>query len=282
MPEDITKTWVYPRVDPDQDIDGKKGLVKAMPLLYGPNYDSVNFNPLFTNIRTGALMSNVHHCTYNDKNGHKMTRRCISDLHQAYCIEFMDVVIDGVKYRVRCGARLKVESGGCGTHRANNMTNSKNLMIKNMAAGKLSTISWSDLNDTEENSTTTTGAKDDLIKALEDMEINMKRDSFEIQSNDPTAYLAPHIAFAQRKQAQDRALAEERKVAAAAKRSNATIAFGGKMKKAANSFTDANEKSLDKKGRLGWTNKPDCRKVKPTSDKFKNKRGGKNAVQGGS
>lgn len=135
MPEDITKTWVYPRVDSDQYIEGKKGLVKAMPLLYGPNFDSVNFNPLFTNIRTGALMMKTHHCTYNDKNGHKMTRRCISDLHQAYCIELMDVVVDGVKYRVRCGARLKVESGGCGTHPANTMANSKNLMIKNMVAG---------------------------------------------------------------------------------------------------------------------------------------------------
>jgi hypothetical protein len=277
MPEDITKTWVYPRVDSDQDIDGKKGLVKAMPLLYGPNYDSVNFNPLFTNIRTGALMMKTHHCTYNDKNGHKMTRRCISDLHQAYCIEFIDVVIDGVKYRVRCGARLKVESGGCGTHPANTMANSKNLMIKNLVAGKVPTISWNDLNDTEED-TAIVSAKDDIIKAMKDMEIK-KHDSFEVQQDDPTAYQPPHIAFEQLKQAQDRAMAEERKAAAAAKRSNASNVFG-KMKKAANFFTDKDETSLDKKGRQ-YPYKPDCRKVKPTSDKFKNKRGGKNVGKGG-
>lgn len=279
MPEDVTKTWAYPRVDSDQDIEGKKGLVKALPLLYGPNYDSVNFNPLFTNIRTGALMMKTHHCTYNDKNGHKMTRRCISDFHQAYCVEFVDVVIDGVKYRVRCGARLKVESGGCGTHPANSMTNSKNLMIKNLVAGKVPSISWKDLNDTEED-TAIASAKDDLIKAMamKDMEIE-KHDSLEFEHDDPAAYQPPHLAFTQLKQAQDRAKAEERKVAAAAKRTTASTAFG-KMKKAAN-LTTNKEETYDKKGPLGLSYKPDCRKVKPASDKFKNKRGGKNAGMGG-
>lgn len=277
MPEDITKTWVYPRVDSDQDIEGKKGLAKALPLLYGPNYDSVNFNPLFTNIRTGALMMKTHHCTYNDKNGHKMTRRCISDFHQAYCVEFVDVAIDGVTYRVRCGARLKVESGGCGTHPANIMTNSKNLMIKNLVAGKVPSIAWKDLNDTEEDNTIAS-AKDDLIKAIEDMKME-KHDSLEVEQDDPAAYQPPHLAFAQLKQAQDRAKAEERKVAAAAKRSTAFTAFG-KMKKAAN-FTTNKEETCDKKGRLGRSYKPDCKKVKPTSDKFKGKRGGKNAGMGG-
>jgi hypothetical protein len=215
MPEDITKTWVYPRVDSNQYIEGKKGLVKAMPLLYGPNYDSVNFTPLLANVRTGALMMKTHHCTYGDKNGHKMTRRCITDLHQAYCIEFMDVVVDGVKYRVRCGARLKGESGGCGTHPPAIMANSKNLLIKNLVAGKADAISWNDLNDTEED-TAIASDKDDLIKAMNDIEINEKHDSFEVEAD----YQPPHIAFAQRKQAQDRAMAEERKVAAAAKRCN--------------------------------------------------------------
>jgi hypothetical protein len=220
--EDITKTWAYPRVDPELEIEGKKGLARAMPLLYGPNYDGPNFNPLLANVRTGAFMMKPHHCTHNDKNGHKMNRKCISDLHQAYCIEFMDVIVDGVKYRVRCGARYKVVSGGCATHPANTMVNSKNLMIKNMAEGKADAISWKDLNDIEED-TAVEGDKDDLIKAMNDMELNEKHDGFEVEED----YQPPHIAFAQRKQAQDRAMAEERKVAAAAKRCNKRGKNGG-------------------------------------------------------
>ena len=111
------------------------------------------------------------------------------------------------------------------------------------------------------------------------MELNEKYDSFEVQQDDPTAYQLPHLAFAQRKQAEDRVMAEERKVAAAAKRSNVPNVFG-KMKKAAN-FTTNKEETCDKKGRLGRSYKPDCKKVKPTSDKFKGKRGGKNAGMGG-
>ncbi|KAG9205521.1 hypothetical protein G6514_008163 [Epicoccum nigrum] len=200
----------------------------------------------------------------------------MTHLHQAYCIEFMDVVIDGVSYRVRCGARLKVESGGCATHPANTMANSKNLLIKNLVAGKASTILWNDLNDTEED-TAIAGGKEDLIKAMGKMEIDVKHDSFDILQDDPTAYQPPHIAFAQHKQAQDRDMAEKRKVAAAAKRSHVF----GKKKQAVNDFFN-NETSLDKKRCQRTSYKADYRNVKPTSDKFRNKRGGKSGVESGS
>jgi hypothetical protein len=65
------------------------GFVKAMPALYGPNFETSNFTPAFNNIRTGAQMSNVHHCTHNDKKGHTLTRRCFTEGHQAYYLEWV-------------------------------------------------------------------------------------------------------------------------------------------------------------------------------------------------
>lgn len=143
MATDITKSWTYPRMDPTQEIAGLYGLSKAMPSLYGPNFDSSNFTPLFNNIRTAALMSKPHHCTHNDSKGHRMTRRCVTDGHQAYCLEW----VSESGRRVRCGMRFKVVSGGCGTHPPNAMASSMNLEVKNLVAGKTGAISWGVLND---------------------------------------------------------------------------------------------------------------------------------------
>jgi len=76
-------------MDLTQEIVGMSGFVKAMPALYGPNFETSNFTPAFNSIRTGAQMSNVHHCTHNDKKGHTLTRRCFTEGHQAYYLEWV-------------------------------------------------------------------------------------------------------------------------------------------------------------------------------------------------
>lgn len=271
-------------MDPNQSIVGKKGLSKAMPDLYGPNYNSTNFTPLFNNIRTGALMSKPHHCTYNDTQGHKMTRRCVSEGHQGYCVEFVDAVMDdGEVRRVRCGQRLKVESGGCGTHPANTVASSKNLLIKNLVAGKVDSIMWDQLNNTKhpgkESESQTVPMAKQLIKAQEDeklAELDEEQDTVEDLPANPAAYQV-HIAFVEHKKAKDRSIAEERKANAAVKRSSVL----GKMKQAATNlktaFTDEPENPLDTKRRQGKSYKSQHKNRKPDPETFKNKRGGKHA-----
>jgi hypothetical protein len=264
-------------MDPNESIVGMKGLKKAMRALYGPNFDSLNYTPLFNNIRTGALMSKPHHCTYNDAKGHQMTRRCVTEGHQGYCIEWVD---EG-ECRVRCGQRLKIESGGCGTHPANNMEDSMNLKVKNLVAGKFPSIIWSELNDPKrpkDSGFQTTPTAKQQIKAQADEKL-AEMDTAKEQETvaglpvaDLDAY-SVHVAFVEHKKAEERSIAEERKANAAAKRSGVIA----KAKKATTKiFTSENP--LDRKLREGKSYKSGHKNRKPDADTFKNKRGGKNAL----
>lgn len=272
-------------MDPSQDIVGISGLVKAMPALYGPNFDSSVYTPLFDNIRTGALMSKPHHCTHKDQKGHRMTRRCVTDGHQSYCTEW-DENEHGKRFR--CGQRLKVESGGCGKHPARLQQHSNNLLIKNLVAGKLAFIAWGELNDptrVAENDAPQQPAMDETTQAIlaqheEDME---KLDT--VQGLPKVAHAAYniHIAFNENTIQKDRAAAEERKLKAAERKSNVTgkpgmtgrSGFAGKLRKIKDDITSENKppRTYGKSGGKSGGKKSG----RPSADAWKDKRGGKNA-----
>lgn len=236
MATDITKAWEYPRVDPDGVIVGISGLVKAMPVLYGPNFVGTNFSPKCCNIRTGEVMEkNMHHCTHNDSQGHAITKQCFLKGHQSFCLEWIEV--DG--HTVRCGVRLKVESGGCGQHPSRNMDHSNNLLVKNLISGKLQFISWGQLNGPDKTSNNAAADQDSAAnRAKQAILAQYKKDAEEMDTvgNLPEVTHAAcnmHVAFNEIKIQRGRSEAEERKLRAAERKAGAAGKSGvsGKFKK---------------------------------------------------
>ncbi|KAF3041995.1 hypothetical protein E8E11_002591 [Didymella keratinophila] len=137
---DVTKTYQYVQEHAETDVD-MNSWSKDQPVLYGPNFVG-DFDPRICNIRTGEIMrGTVHHCSHGED--HNITKACYNKGHQAFCHEWM--AVDGSI--VRCGARYKVLSGGCGTHKMKNMRDSINLKVKNLISGKRDSIPWSELDD---------------------------------------------------------------------------------------------------------------------------------------
>lgn len=270
-------------MDPNESIIGMKGLVKAMPDLYGPNFDSVSYSPEYNNIRTGARMSKPHHCTHNDKAGHQMTRKCITQGHQAYCLEW--ITIDAGR-RVRCGQRMKVESGGCGTHKANNMDDSNNLKLKNLAAGKLDSISWGELNDPERKDDGESQARPtakQMIQAETDERLAEHCDNDEALDTVedlPVPVYNTHVKFVEHKKAEDRSQAEQRKASAAARRTSVHKTMKAAASSIKSVFSSEPETAIDQKLRLGRSKgKITAKKGRGDQDQWKGKRGGKNASE---
>lgn len=224
-------------MDPKQEIVGMSGFATAMPALYGPNFESLNFIPAFNNIRTGALMSNIHHCTHNDKKGHALTRRCFTEGHQAYCLEWVN---EGGR-RVRCGTRFKVVSSGCGSHPAKAMDNSLNLEIKNLVAGNSDSISWGLLNDPMRNTDTSASKTSDSRTANQEllMQQDEELDSLEAMGALSLGNYNAHVAFNANKAMKDRVEQEQRKLQAAEHKSMAV----GKNKKTASKVDSVMEET---------------------------------------
>ncbi|KAF9692035.1 hypothetical protein EKO04_009950 [Ascochyta lentis] len=275
MATDITKIWEYPLMNPDEVIDGLEGLIKAMPVLYGPNFIGTNFSPMCCNIRTGD----------------KMERTCFLKGHQSYCCEWIRV--DG--HRVRCGVRLKVESGGCGTHRAKTMEHSNNLLIKNLIAGKLNSITWEQLNDplkTAENKAVAAQSRviDETKEAIL-AEHNQRIEELDavgfLPQANPAVYNV-HVAFNDNKIQKDRTMAEERRMRAAERRTGAAGKSGlvGKLKNMASNVKGAvtSEQSArqltgienERLGTSSYVKSGAKKSNRPDPSVFKNKRGGKN------
>lgn len=279
MATDVTKTIEYPEMDPNEEIFGTGGLAKVLYILYGPNFDIANYTPLFNNIRTGAEMAKPHHCTHNDKQGHAMTRRCVTEGHQAYCLEF---ITEGGR-RVRCGMRYKVVSGGCGSHPAHDMQDSKNLKIKNLISGKQKAISWGELNyDPEPLATTPSEAKredetNQAILAKTNAELEALDTVGALPLGNHTAY-SVHVAFEEDKIQKAREEQEQRKLAAAQRRSGAT----GHLEKVASTVEEAvTPESQGEQKRLFGRSlfKSKTKSDRPDPSKWANKRGGKNASE---
>jgi hypothetical protein len=279
MTSNITTSWEYPFMDPKQEIVGMSGFAKAMPALYGPNFESLNFNPAFNNIRTGAQMSNIHHCTHNDKKGHALTRRCFTEGHQAYCCEWVN---EGGR-RVRCGTRFKVVSAGCGSHPAKAMDNSINLEIKNLVAGKTDSISWSLLNDPMHTNTSTSKTSDSRNANQELlMQQDEELDSLEAMGALSLRNYSAHAALNTNKAIKDRVEQEQRKLQAAERKSMAV----GKHKKTALKVDSAMEEpqstrivEAEKKRLFGKSFLKDSKLGRPDASVWRNKRGGKNASE---
>lgn len=284
--------WEYPYMDPSKSIVGISGLVKAMPALYGPNFDSTVFTPLFDNIRTSALMSKPHHCTHKDTKGHKMTRRCVTEGHQSYCLEWDD---DEAGRRVRCGQRHKVESSGCGKHPARLQCHSNNLLVKNLIAGKIDSIEWSQLNDPKKvaenvSSQEPTGNQTTQAILAQHEEVVENLDTIgALPAVNQDAYCV-HITFNEHSIQRGRVEAEERKLKAAARKSGAAgksdvtgkSGFTGKLKKlketVLTSKKDPQVTEREKKRSIGSAyGKSGAKKNgRPDPSVFQNKRGGRN------
>lgn len=218
MASNVTQTYDYSTIGTELEFAGPNGLVKALPFLYGPNFHSSAFNPLLNNIRTGALMQKPHHCTGGgDTNGHAMTRKCLTDLHQSYCNEW---ITEG-GCRVRCGQRFKVVSGGCGKHRTAMMRHSNNLMIKNLLEGKLKSISWDDLDDREKSAGAPRSEID--VEREAKQEIHARNEERLAKMEDVDALCLDsysiHMTFENDKAQKKRAEREQRKIQAAQRKS---------------------------------------------------------------
>ncbi|KZM20238.1 uncharacterized protein EKO05_0003685 [Ascochyta rabiei] len=281
MATDITKTGQYQVMDPDEVIVGFEGLIKVMHVLYGPNFVGANFSPKCCNVRTGEKMEkNVHHCTHNDIQGHAITKQCFLKGHQSYCCEWME--IDG--HRVRCGVRLKVESGGCGTHRSKLMEHSNNLLLKNLIAGKLDSITWRQLSDPVKMAQNEANAAQGRV--MNDTKLTiLAQHSEKIEELDAVGFLPQadhrtysiHIAFNENKIQRDRTAVEERRLRAAERKSGLTV----NLKRAASNIKEAmtsehpNRKTaeVEKKGLQASSRVKKCSRPDPSV--FKNKRGGK-------
>lgn len=269
MATDITKTWDYPRKNPREEIVGLDGLIKAMFDLCGPNWDSSVFSPQFNNIRTGALTMSPHHCTYNDRKGHALTRKCFKDGHQSYCMEWMRV--NG--RRVRCGARLKVNSNGCGTHTPNSQRLSINLLIKNLVAGKIDSIAWEQLND-QEQATDSIGHKVDVTEASKQAILARHEEKLkelhtigELPQGNRSGFNL-HIAFEEDKKFRQRVEASDRKERQSTMRQ--------KINKVSTNFIEAITSQSNHPRIKGKSNKSERKSVRPDASTFKNKRGGLN------
>ena len=136
--------------------------MKALPELYGPNFDSDVQKPHFQNVRTAARMARTHHCSGTAEGEHAMIRSCFTRGHQGtffesvylcacltistigYCPAFVDVN----SFRTRCGHHLKLWSEGCGNPlHATNLPNSMAKAIQELFDGKREVILWEELND---------------------------------------------------------------------------------------------------------------------------------------
>ncbi|KAL1599355.1 hypothetical protein SLS59_006372 [Nothophoma quercina] len=158
-----------------------------------------------------------------------------------------------------------------------------NLLVKNMISGKLDSILWSQVNDPKR---LRDGASSIVPTAKQQIQAQVEQNLAELETAeeqdtvgdlpvaDPAAY-SVHFAYEEHKKAQDRSMTEQRKANAAAKRSGNVF---GKIKKAAsNVFSPEPENPLDEKLRKEKSQKTKGKNVKPATDIWKNKRGGKNA-----
>ncbi|KAJ4337326.1 hypothetical protein N0V95_008375 [Ascochyta clinopodiicola] len=221
MATDITKTGQYQVMDPDQVIIGMEGLIKAMPVLYGPNFVGANFSPKCCNIRTGEKMEKtVHH-------------------------------------------------------------------FKNLIAGKLGSIIWTQLNDPVEMARIEANAtQGHVVDSTKQAILAQHREKIEeldavgfLPQADHRTY-SVHIAFNENKIRRDRTAVEERRLKAAEKKSGLT----GNFKKAASNINEAmgseqpNRKTIEdeKKNRQGSSRVK--KSSRPDPAVFKNKRGGKNVA----
>lgn len=258
MADNVTTTHDYLRDLPPRhtQIIGLKELQKALGRLYGPNWDSQRYDKRFDNIRTSG--------------------------HVGYCIEFITACINGVDYRVRCGARYKMESGGCGSHPHKKMTLSKNLLIKNMYAGNIDTIDWDDLYNTDMDKQNRVAPAGPTAKQLAHQRVEKlavydeEQDAVAGIPANPLVY-APHFAFEEAKKQERDTQAEERKQAVAKKRTDGGV-LGRAAQKVKKVIAGDNETVLDKKARQGKSYKT-TQKARNGHDpeKFKNMRGGRNA-----
>jgi hypothetical protein len=64
------------------------------------------------NIFTGRIMSNSHHM----KNEGPKTRKHFRNFNACFCLEWIQVMIDGAIYWVRCGDIFNLYSAGCYNH----------------------------------------------------------------------------------------------------------------------------------------------------------------------
>ena len=227
MAQNVTATHDYLQDLPPRHhkIFDVKELQKAQSKLFGPNWDSQNYDKRFDNIRTAKLQGGPHHCTHQDQKGHAQVRFCVEDGHVGYCIEFMNALVNQFDYRVRCGARYKMESGGCGAHPHKKMANSKNLLIKNMYAGKLDEITWGDLYDTEMDQQNPVALAGPTAKQIAQQRVERlakhdeERDTvYDLPAN-PLVY-QPHLVFEEAKKNERNTQAAERKQAKAEKRND--------------------------------------------------------------
>lgn len=269
MATDITEAnWQYPHKDPNLEIVGFDGLAKALVDIHGPNWHGSVYNAHFNNIRTGNYQAKPHHCTYNDAAGHDMVRNCVVKGHQSYCLEW----IYAGDRRVRCGARLKVVSGGCAKH-PNSVDDSMNLLVKNLQAGKITSIRWGQINDPNHVADTLKDpaeiAKEEnrAILAKKDAEIAAMRVG---EAVDPGKF-SVHPDFEDRKVQKQREEQEQRKLEAANKRKS-------RAGKAVKKVADEDEvPELPRKGLGKSIMKFGKKSNKPDASKWADKKGGANA-----
>jgi hypothetical protein len=272
MAINLTKTnYEYPHKDPNLEIVGFDGLVKAMPNLHGPNFSGSVYNPCFNNIRTAKVTANPHHCTHNDRHGHDTARSCFTKGHQSYCLEWIS---EGQR-RMRCGLRLAVVSGGCGAH-PNSMDGSVNLLVKNLKEGKIKCITWGQLNDPERGETT---ARNSVELARQESAALMARHEAELAAMGDVSAVAVggyslHGAFEQRRMQRQRAEDEQRRVMAAERRSRVTGKCVRNKKIADEDVPPMPEMS---RGRCGKSVVKLGKKSRPDASKWAGKPGGANA-----
>lgn len=158
------------------------------------------------------------------------------------------------------------------------MENSNNLQVKNLQAGKISSISWGLLNDPERISDTTGTS---LNAAKETNRAILAQHDEELAAMDnigatPMANYSVHIAFEDNKVQKERAEQEQRKIQGNEKDSR--ITRKSKKKKASDDDEDV-PPIPEIPQRFGKSNlfKSGQKRNKPDASKWLRKRGGRNA-----